>query len=62
MFVDQVQPHYYYSLIRIVTLHGSQAIRIHTYPVKGYKKQACILVDIYLYLAHLGEVDMSGLG
>ena len=54
MFADQVQLHYYYNcLIRIVMLCWSQAIKIHMYPMKGYKSKYTHLFRVLLFIQYV---------
>ena len=47
MLADQVQLHYYYNSL---TPHGSQDIRIHVYPAKGYKSKHAHLLSVLRFL------------
>ena len=60
MCMDQVQQQYYYKgLIRVMTQHGSQAIRIHVYPARYYKSKPTHLLKGLVQLL-LSSSDQFG--
>ena len=51
MWTDHMQQqHYYKGYINTMSQHGSQAIRIHAYPVRYYKRKCTSVHNIVGWL------------